>query len=583
MRFGYDRIANCGAEGKLSSEIQEAIMTFLMKTINLAKENRRRGKAARLLLLAVFMLLSIAGASGHAAAHAVLEKATPQADSRMDESPASVEIVFNERLDSGGARLIVLNEASRSVAKGKVEAINEGKGIRVSLPKLGDGHYTVSYSVISADGHPISGAYVFTVGNPAPLPDASQLNPHQQVGHSHNHGGGGLNVDSFLLYAARILHYSGLLATAGLVLWSLMRFPSPIVRETHARSLGLAGKFALIATLAYVFFSLRDLGQGEPLSEWGRILTDTTIGKLYIAQLLLAAAAPLLPAIGVVPRLVWAAGALFAESWSGHAAAFDPIAYTVGLNFVHLLAAAAWGGGLLLLLAIWYKERPEAGRFALVFSKWALISFLALWVTGILSTLDFLPSLAYLQYTLWGKWLIAKAAISLLVAIAAFFIRRRLKKGELPRGSLLKADVGLLAAIAITVGVLTYQTPLPANQPLSFHKMGAEMHVTLRVTPNTPGDNQFNVKIWLPEQTGNGVPKTVQLRLLPMDKEGMGFIDVPLELYEDEEMDAFPDFTKTTYRSQGPYLPFAGQWKAQIRVTDSEDTERVVETTYRIY
>lgn len=113
--------------------------------------------------------------------------------------------------------------------------------------------------------------------------------------------------------------------------------------------------------------------------------------------------------------------------------------------------------------------------------------------------------------------------------------------------------------------------------------MGTEMHVTLRVSPNTPGDNQFNLKIWLPQRTGNGVPKSVQLRMLPLDKEGMGFIDVPLEAYKDEEMDAFPDYTKSTYKAQGPYLPFAGQWKAQIRVTDADDTERVVETTYRIY
>jgi len=542
-------------------------------------DGRRAQRALALTVLA--LLFSFAGAIGQAQAHAILEKTVPEADSRMEEGPSSVEIVFNERLDSGGAKLLVLNESSRNVAKGAVERIEEGKGIRIGLPKLGEGHYTVSYSVISADGHPIAGAYVFTVGNPAPM-DASKLNQHQQVGHDHG-GGSGLNSDSFLLYAARILYYAGLLATAGLAFWSLLRNSSQLVRDTHSRSLGLAGKFALIATLAYVFFSLRDLGQGEPLSEWGRILTETTIGKLYIAELLLALAAPLLPSLGALPRAIWAAIALLVEAWSGHAAAFTPVAYTVGLDYAHLLAAALWSGGLLLLLAVWLKERPEAGRFALMFSKWALISYLALWVTGILSTLDYLPSLEYLLYTAWGKWLIAKAAVTVLVAVTAFLIRLRLKKGDLPRGGLLKADVGLLAAIVLCVGVLTYQTPLPANEPLNYHKMGKDMHVTLRISPNSPGDNRFNLKIWLPESVGQGEPKSVQLRLLPLDKEGMGFIDVPLALYEDEEMDAFPDFKKSTYRAEGPYLPFAGEWKAQIRVTDSEDTERVAETTYRIY
>jgi copper transport protein len=392
-----------------------------------------------------------------------------------------------------------------------------------------------------------------------------------------------LTRQSFLLYVARIIYYAGLLTVAGLALWSILRKVSPVVRDARNQTLSLAGKFTLVATMAYVFFSLQDLGQGETISEWGRILTETTIGKLYMAELLLALAAPLLPSLGLMARLFWAVVALFVEAWSGHAAAFSPIAYTIGLDVLHLIAAAIWSAGLVLLLVIWYKERPEAGRFALVFSKWALISFLVLWVTGILSTLDFLPSLEYLRYTAWGKWLIAKAAISLLVAITAFLIRIRLKKGDLPHGNLLKVDVGLLAAIVISVGVLTYQTPLPANNELNFHQMGTEMHVTLRVSPNTPGDNQFTLKIWLPENVGKGDPKIVQLRLLPMDKEDMGFIDVPLEEYKDEEMDAYPDFKKTTYRMQGPYLPFAGQWKAQVRVTDSEDTEHVVETTYRIY
>ncbi|BBI32176.1 copper resistance CopC/CopD family protein [Cohnella abietis] len=540
------------------------------------------GKIFRIMMISIIVTFSIIYAIGRVDAHAALEQTKPAANSRLDVSPESVEIIFNERLDSGGAKLQVLNESSRNIAKGKLETINEGKGLRVAVPKLGEGHYTVSYSVISADGHPISGAYIFTIGNPAPLTDASQLDPHQQVGHSHE-GKGGLTQQSFLLYTARILYYAGLLLVAGLAMWSLLRKASPIVREAHTRSLGLAGKFALLATLVYVFFSLQDLGRGEPLSEWGRILMNTTIGKLYLAELLLAVAAPLLPSMGVVVRLFWVAVALFVESWSGHAAVFEPIAYTVGLDFLHLAAAALWGAGLVLLLVIWRKERPEAGRFALIFSKWALISFVVLWVTGILSTLSFLPSLDYLYYTPWGTWLLAKAVLTVLVGITAFLIRLRLRKGDLPRGSLIKIDVSLLAAIVLCVGVLTYQTPLPANKELNYHKMGTEMHVTLKISPNTPGDNQFSLKIWLPVQKGEGIPKKVQLRMLPVDKEGVGFIDVPLEPYEDTEMDAFPDYTKSTYKTQGPYIPFAGQWKAQIRVTDSEDTERVEETTYRIY
>lgn len=548
------------------------------------KARSRNGRLRLLVMIGLLLLVAI-GFAGRAEAHAELVSTSPTAGSQADAGPQEVTLVFNERLDTGGAKLVVLNEKSDEVAGGKPTFVEEGKGIRITLPKLGEGHYTVSYAIISADGHPVSGAYVFTVGNPATPPNASELDLHSQVGHSHSHAGSGgaLTTESFLLYAARVLYYAGLLVLSGLLLWSFYRSASPVAREVREQAIGLASKFAVIATIAYIFFSLKDLALGDPVSEWGRIVTDTTIGRLYLAELVLMIAALMLDGLAPLARLFWVAIALFIEAWSGHAVVYDPIAYTVGLDFVHLLAASLWSGGLVLLLAIWVKERPEAGRFALVFSKWALIAFLALWVTGILSTLHFLPSITYLQYTNWGKWLIAKAIVSLLIAVTAFLIRLRLRKGDLPRGSLLKADVGLLGAIVITVGVLTYQTPLPANTPLTFHQMGTDMHFTLRISPNAPGDNEFTLKVWLPEETGEGKAKKVQLRLLPEGKEDVGYIDIPLEAYNDEEQDAFPNFVKSTYRAEGPYMPFAGKWTAQIRVTDATDTERVKETSFRIY
>jgi copper transport protein len=530
-----------------------------------------------------FLWLALVGGAGYASAHASLVKTTPSANEKLATGPAYVDVTFNERLDEGANELAVLNASSRVVADGKPESIDGGKGLRLTLPKLGEGYYTVSYKVISADGHPVSGAFVFIVGNPAAPPNASQLDPHAQVGHTHDHGGGGLTVQKFLFYSARVLYFAGLLALAGLALWSLSRNTSVPVRETRERAIGLVGQFALLATLAYVFFSLQDLSQGEPLSDWLRVLTDTTIGRLYIAELLLALAAPFLRSFGLPFRLGWAVIALFLEAWSGHAASFEPFALTVGLDFVHLIAASLWTGGLLLVLALWAKDRPEAGRFALRFSKWALISFLALWVTGISSTLIFLPSLSYLLVTSWGLWLISKAGLTVIVAATAFLIRLRLRKGDLPRGALLKTDVGLLAAIVLVVGIFTYQSPLPANEPLHYHQMGEDMHVTLRITPNAPGDNEVLLKIWLKQSIGNGISKKTELLLIPQNRKETGAIVVPLEPYADEELDGFPGFEKTAYRAKGPFMPFPGEWKAQIRVTDAADNERVEETTFRIY
>jgi len=515
-------------------------------------------------------------------AHAVLESAIPEPDARLAESPPYVELVFNESVDARAAFLQVLDSDSKAVAKGAPEPAAGGRGVRAALPELGEGHYTVSYRVISADGHPVSGAFVFTVGEPPARPAAEDYNPHRQIGHVHDHGTGGLTLDAFLLYAARFLYYAGLLAAAGLALWSWQRRAPEEVRDAREAGIRLAGRFLVLAALCHVFFQLNDLNRGLPLEEWVRVLTRTAMGGLLLATLGLAVLSLALAVSGPLVRLLWAAAALAVEAGNGHAAAGGFPALTIALDAVHLAAASLWAGGLLLLVAVWRRQPTEAARFALLFSRWALGSFAVLWVTGTLYTLEILPAVEYLTLTAWGGWLLAKSALVLAVMAVAFFIRRRLRRGRVPSGALLVADAGLLGAIVLSVAVLTYQIPLPSNEPLYWHRMGEDLHLTLRVSPKAPGDNVFIVKVWLPEDVNGGLPKNVQLRLRA-DGRMDPFIDVPLQPYEDKELDAFEGYTKTTYRAEGPYLPFRGKWTAQIRVTDGTDTERVLEREFRVY
>ena len=517
-----------------------------------------------------------------ASAHAMLETASPEPGARLTESPPYVELVFNEPVDARAAVLRVLDSDSKTVAQGAPAPSAGGRGVRAALPELGEGHYTVSYRIISADGHPVSGAFVFSVGEPPARPAAEDFDPHQQVGHAHDHGTGGLSLDAFVLYAARFLYYAGLLAAAGLALWSWQRRAPAEVRDAREAGIRLAGRFFVLAALCHVFFQLNDLNRGLPPEEWARVLTRTAMGWLLAATLVLAVLSLVLAAAGPLVRSLWAAAALAVEAGNGHAAAGGSPALTIALDAVHLAAASLWAGGLLLLVAVWRRQPTEAARFALLFSRWALGSIVALWATGTLFTLEILPSVEYLTMTAWGGWLLAKTALVIAVMAVAFFIRRRLRRGRVPTGMLLGADAGLLGAIVLSVAVLTYQIPLPANEPLYWHRMGEDLHLTLRISPKAPGDNAFIVKVWLPEDVEGGLPKNVQLRLRA-DGRMDSFIDVPLEPYEDTELDAFEGFTKSTYRAEGPYLPFRGKWTAQIRVTDGTDTERVLERQFRVY
>jgi len=398
------------------------------------------------------------------------------------------------------------------------------------------------------------------------------------------HGAGGLADQEIVYFAARIAYYAGLLTLSGLLFWRVARHDAfPSVSQMREKAIAAAGKCMMLAVLVYIVLSLMNLAQGEPFSVWLQILLETRVGRQLAGILLLGLIAPLVSYAGKFFGWGWAVLALMLEAWSGHASTYSPAAYTVGLDFAHLAAASLWAGGLVLLFAVWWKARFEAARFARVFGRFALVSVAALWVTGALSVLEFLPSPEYLTYTAWGKWLLVKMAAALLVIAVAFFIRRHLRRKRLLSGWLLQADLGLLAVIVAAAGIFTYLSPMPQNEPLYYHKMGTDLHLTLRIMPNEPGkDNRFIVKVWLPENTGE--PRSVRLFLAPDGGDAQTRrAEVPLEPYIDSEFDVFEGFAKFTYEAEGPYLPHAGLWQAEVEIIDSQGGEHKVSTSFRLY
>ena len=62
------------------------------------------------------------------------------------------------------------------LAKRKTEMSKDRKSLKQVLPSLPNGNYAISYSVLSADGHPIKGSYVISIGEETVLrSDMNQL------------------------------------------------------------------------------------------------------------------------------------------------------------------------------------------------------------------------------------------------------------------------------------------------------------------------------------------------------------------------------------------------------------------------
>lgn len=122
------------------------------------------------------MLLSAAAAP--AFAHDELIGSSPAAGSAVDELPAALNLTFSGvLLDESGATEVVVTDAGGTDLTGGDPVLD---GTRLTQPLSGEasGAVSVIWRVVSSDGHPISGEFVFTVGSStgtAPVQTATPL------------------------------------------------------------------------------------------------------------------------------------------------------------------------------------------------------------------------------------------------------------------------------------------------------------------------------------------------------------------------------------------------------------------------
>lgn len=130
---------------------------------------QRRVQRLRLLIIAaVAAVFAVALSPQLALAHDQLVENAPADNEVLSESPEEVVLRYNNSvLDIGeGATIVrVTDAAGVSVVDGIPEI--SGPYVTQALSELEDGAYRVTWRVVSSDGHPISGTFLFGVGEGA--------------------------------------------------------------------------------------------------------------------------------------------------------------------------------------------------------------------------------------------------------------------------------------------------------------------------------------------------------------------------------------------------------------------------------
>ena len=488
-------------------------------------------RAAALLALLALPLVWPAWAQ----AHATLLATTPGAGTRVAAPPHQLLLTFDQQIRPVSGGTTVVDAGGKSVMAGPAtNAPANLKQLVVPLQQgLPAGDYTVRWEIVSTDGHLIAGIYAFGVGTGGPVPQAeSQDAPTDWP---------------FLL--ARFFYFAGLLTLVGGVVYRVAAYQPATatvtgeprrlmgLRERHRANQVLALSAVLVLAGGWVALT-RQGAQVAGVSFWeafdhrgpvASALDATRFGRQFGRGIDVTAVFTILVAlayatVGVSRRLtvVLAVPAALAGAWalaapgiSGHAGDPGRGLLVIGLDAVHVAAAAIWIGGLVQLAVV----TPHAtrgltqplrddtrARIAGRFSRMAVAAVAVLAVTGGLRALWELSSVSQVWTTSYGRTLLAKTLLLLMTLAVASRSRRFLGRFPMLRRSV-TAELVVLSAVVAAVALLTNLPPgsRPTAVSGATTATGGTATVALpnggqiSVWPGTAGPNA--IRLSLPAQT----------------------------------------------------------------------------------
>lgn len=386
------------------------------------------------LVVAVFAL--VLGGAGAASAHAGLSGSDPADGAVLKAVPQYVTLTFTESVSFSDDSLRVLSPENERVNPRPARHV-DGKDntARVELSgKLPQGTYTVAWRVVSADGHPISGAFVFSNGKPSETAAVVATGSPDDTAVGRLYG------------VFRYVAYSGLALLVGAAAFVLVCWPAaatirPVRRLLALGWVALAASTVALLLLRGPYETAGQLTSAFDPAQLGRTVTGRPGGALVVRLVLLAAAAVSLRWLarrttdrtGLGAR-VRPAGALLASAlavtWAAaeHASAGIQVALAMPVAVLHLLAMGVWLGGLITLLLLLRRRGSDGQEIpASAIGRFSALAFGAVAVlvaTGVYQSWRQVGSWEALSTTSYGKTLLVKIAAVVLVLCAASFSRR---------------------------------------------------------------------------------------------------------------------------------------------------------------
>ncbi len=523
---------------------------------SLSRSNGSYGARLLVLICGLFVsAVALFGATAAAHAHASLLRSTPVEGSVVQTAPAEVLFGFSESVTPLVVDLLAPDGSSTRLA-----AKAAGAGLAIDWPaSKTEGTYLLSWRVVSADGHPVSGVLTFSIGSPsATPPTAPELND------------GALR---FAVWSAKLVLYLSLFFGVG------GAFALAWLAPGKHHGVGPVGALlALGLAAAPVSFGLQGLDAlGAPLNMFGSVMAwqaaaATSYGfTAALAFMALALALLALASDAGLSRWLSLAGLVgvgVALAASGHASAAAPQWLTRPMVFVHGTAITFWAGALLPLAFAWREGGDSADLALRRFSKAIPCAVAALLAAGLVLTVVQVEALPAFWRTSYGLLLSAKLVLAAALLALAGFNRWRLTKPVLAEQagatrwlvrSIVVETLLMVAILGLVAGFRFTPPPrvlaIEAAEPAAIHIHTAEAMADVAISPGHAGRTGVSIVV----MSGD---------FGPLDARG-----VTLRLSQPGSAEIMANAYKPgdgTWRIDSLDLPAAGTWAVAIDVDISD-------------
>ncbi len=453
---------------------------------------RARRLARFIALLVAAMLAQVAAAASHAS----LTAAVPPDGAVLDAAPLHYSLIFSEPVSPVSLRLMRPDGASIQLDRYTID----GGAIEIGAPDgTARGAYVLSWRVVSADGHPIGGSIVFSVGSAA----AKAPPPAETVDWVMRSS---LWLSKVALYAGLFFGVGGVFScrtlTRGTDTGKRLSAVALIVGALGALlSLGFQGADTLGVTIGRI---------GEP-EVWLTGL-GTSYGRTVVAALAaFALAGSALSTCGPTALAAAVAALLLAglaPALSGHAVTAAPQWLTRPAVFLHALAIAFWIGALaplgLAMRANDAAAAPALHRFSRTIPPVIAVLVLA----GVALAIVQVERPEALFTTPYGQVLLVKLALLTVLFLLALANRRLLtapaETGDPAAARRLARSIAAESLLVLLVfgAVAAWRfTPPPralqavTGPPAIAHVHTAGITAELTVTPGRAGPVDVSVLV----------------------------------------------------------------------------------------